>query len=136
VNVRARDLAPPGARNVFVHSISVFLTTSSANDPVYLEYRGRYPGWDTPGTTIYNQPFTSTNSLWLEIIHEFPLGIECVEAYGRRLLPSRYSTFDDKMLLSYTYLLPGKPGVNTQKLLPVHWGTYLPRYSPRVRPKH
>lgn len=137
-NVRASDLAPPAARNVYVHSISVFLTSSDPTEPALLAVKGRYPGWDTPDTTIYQQPFTDgrTNSVWVEIIHEFPLGMMCVEVYGSLLRPSHYKTFNDRMLVAYTYLPAKGPGISTQKLFPISWGPYLHRYSPHRRPKH
>jgi hypothetical protein len=136
INLRARDLAPPGSHNVFVHSLSAYLTTNDPNEPAYLALTGRYPGWDTPGTMIYKQPFTNTNTVWLEIIHEFPLGIACIEAYGRGLLPSRYARFDYHMLVSYSYLPRKGPGTSATKLFKVSWGQYLPQFSPRHRPKH
>lgn len=136
VSVRARDLAPSGSSHVYIHSISSFITTTNDTTPALLAITGRYPGWDTPGTTIYNQPFTNSNSVWLEIIHEFPLGMACIEVYGHGLGPSRYGTFNHRILLSYTYAPAYGPGTTSQKLFPIHWGPYLHRYSPRHRPKH
>lgn len=135
-SVQARDLAPPGSSKVYIHSISSFITTTDGTTPALLAITGRYPGWDTPGTTIYNQPFTNSNSVWLEIIHEFPLGIACIEAYGHGLAPSRYRLFNYRILLWYTYAPAHGPGTTSQKLFPIHWGPYLHRYSPRHRPKH
>lgn len=136
VNLRARNLAPAGARNVIIHSLSAYVATKDPNQPALLAIRGRYPGWDTPGTTIYNQSFTNTNTVWLEILHEFPLGVACIEVYGRGLTPSQYSAFKNKILVSFSYLPVRGPGYITQKLVPIHWGRYLSQYSPRVRPKH
>lgn len=136
INLRPRDLAPPGASHVYVHSLSAYLTTNSPVEPALLAIKGRYPGWETPGTTIYNQPFSNTNTVWLEIIHEFPLGGACIEVYGRDLLPSRYSIFRNKMLVYYTYQPRHGPGMTVTKLFPLTWGAYLPRYSPKHRPKH
>jgi len=119
-----------------VQSISAYISTKNPNEPALLAMTGRYPGWDTPGTTIYSQSFSNTNTVWLEIIHEFHLGTDCIEVYGHGLRLSQYSAFKDKILVEYTYLPAHGPGYLTQKFLPVHWGHYLPRYSPRIRPKH
>lgn len=135
-SVRARDLAPPGSSHVYIHSISSLITTTNGTTPALLAITGRYPGWDTPGTTIYNQPFTNSNTVWLEIIHEFPLGMGCIEAYGHGLAPSRYRMFNYRILLWYAYAPAHGPGGTSQKLFTIHWGPYLHRYSPRHRPKH
>jgi len=112
------------------------VTSVDPSEPALEAIKGRYPGWDTPGTTIYNQQFTNTNTVWLEIIHEFPLGTACLEVYGSHLGPSRYSLFNYKMVVGYTYVPRKGPGMMTTKLFPVSWGRYLPRYSPRHRPRH
>lgn len=136
LNLSPRDLAPVGARNVFVHSLSVYVTSSDPAEPALAAITGRYPGWDTLGTTIYNQSFSNTNTVWLEIIHEFPLGISCLEVYGHDLRPSHYSAFKDRILVSYTYQ-PGRGhGENKTKFFAVTWQHYLPRYAPLRRPKH
>jgi hypothetical protein len=134
-DLTARSLAPPGSINVYVHSLSAYVTTAAKGEPAYAAITGRYPGWDTPRTTIYNQPFTNTNTVWLEIIHEFPLGIACIEVYGHELRPSTYASFKDRILVSYTYQ-HGSSRRNTVKFFPVSWGRYLPQFSPRHRPKH
>lgn len=135
IDLTPRSLAPPGARNVYVHSLSAYVTTTVKGESAYVAITGRYPGWDTPGTTIYNQPFTNTNTVWLEIIHEFPLGIACIEVYGHQLRPSTYAAFKNRVLVSYTYQHKRLRG-NTVKFFRVSWGRYLPRFSPRHRPKH
>ncbi len=136
INLRPGDLAPAGSRHVYVHSLSAFIATRDPSQFALLAIKGRYPGWDTPNTTIYNQQFSNTNMVWLEIIHEFPLGIACIEVYGRGLVPSRYSTFNYRTLVSYSYQPWRGPGISTTKLFSVMWGHYLRRYSPRHRPKH
>jgi hypothetical protein len=134
VRVRPGDLAPAGSRNVFIHSLSAYITSADKNTPALVAIRGRYPGWDTPGTTVYEQPFTNTNTVWVEIDHSFPLGVACIEVYGTLLEPSSYARFAHQMLVGYTYLHAAH-GWRTDKLFRVHWGAYLPRYSPRARPK-
>jgi hypothetical protein len=129
------SLAPPGSQNVYVHSLSAYVTTAVKGESAYGAMTGRYPGWDTPGTTIYNQPFTNTNTVWLEIIHEFPLGIACIEVYGHKLRPSSHGAFRNRILVSYTYKYK-RLRSNTVKFVPVSWGQYLPQFSPRHRPKH
>ncbi len=135
INLRSTDLAPADARNVFVHSLSVYVTSSAPNKSALAAITGRYPGWDTPGTTIYNQAFTNTNTVWLEIIHEFPLGISCLEVYGHHLRPSHYSAFKDKVLVSYTYQPTHGPGENRTKFFAISWQHYLAQYFPAHRPK-
>jgi hypothetical protein len=130
-----RSLALPGAQDVYVHSLSAYITTDAKDTPASTAITGRYPGWDTPGTTIYNQQFTNTNTVWLEIIHECPLGIACIEVYGQKLRPSSYGVFKQRVLVSYTYKY-GRQRSNTVKFFPVSWGPYLPQFSPRHRPKH
>lgn len=136
IKLRPQDLAPAGAHRVLIHSLSAFITTSSPDDITLVAIKGRYPGWDTPGTTIYNQQFSNTNTVWLEIIHEFPLGISCMEVYGHRLLPSRYADFKNRMLVGYSYLPRRGASTTTTKLFSVTWRRYLPQYSPKQRPKH
>lgn len=120
---------------MFIHSLSAYVSSTDRNMPTLLVIRGRYPGWQTPGTTVYQQVFTNTNTVWVEIDHEFPLGMACMEIYGSRLEPSNYAAFNLRMLVGYTYFHAGH-GWSAVKLFPVTWGSYLPRYSPRVRPKH
>ena len=134
-NLTALSLAPAGSQHVYVHSLSAYVTTALKGEPAYAAMTGRYPGWDTPGTSIYNQPFTNTNTVWLEIIHEFPLGIACVEVYGQKLRPSSYASFRNRILVSYTFQYK-RLRSNTVKFVPVSWGTYLPQFSPRHRPIH
>lgn len=135
INTRFRDLAP-GARSLHIESLSVYVTSAKPDEPALLAIHGRYPGWDTPGTTIYQQPFTNTNTVWVEIIHNFPLGVACVEVYGPDLRLSRYSAFRNRMLVSFADLPARGPGERATKLFRVRWGRYLPQYSPRHRPKH
>lgn len=134
-NLQPRDLAPAGATRVYVHSISVFISTTQRYRPALLAITGRYPGWNTPDTTVYNQPFTNTNTVWLEIVHEFPMGMMCIEVYGRGLRPSTYKEFKGKILVAYSYRPRRGPGTRTQKLIPFHWGLYLKRYAPHTQPK-
>lgn len=129
------SLAPAGSHNVYVHSLSAYITTTLKGQPAYAAITGRYPGWDTPGTSIYNQPFTNTNTVWLEIIHEFPLGMACIEVYGHELRPSSYASFRNRILVSYTFQYK-RLRSNTVRFIPVSWGPYLPYFSPRHRPKH
>lgn len=136
INLGPGDLAPPRSRSVYIHSLSVYVTTVDRNEPALLAITGRYPGWDTPGTTIYNQPFTNTNTVWLEIIHEFPLGISCLEVYGHGLRPSSYAVFKNRTLVSFTYRPRHGPGISATKLFPVSWGPYLAQYAPAHRPRH
>ncbi len=129
------SLAPTGSRHVYVHSLSAYVTTALKGEPAYAAMTGRYPGWDTPGTSIYNQPFSNTNTVWLEIIHEFTLGMTCIEVYGHALRPSSYATLKDHILVSYTYQYK-RLRSNTVRLFPVSWGRYFPQFSPRHRPRH
>lgn len=135
-HVRPDFLASRTAHNAFVHSLSAFITSTDASEPALLAIKGRYPGWDTPGTTVYQQPFTSSNTVWLEIDHEFPdPGMDCIEVYGSHVRPSEYSQFRKRILVSYSYFWHGH-GWSATKFIPVSWGRYLARYSPRHRPKH
>lgn len=136
IRVIPSRLAPPKSRYVYVHSFSAYITTTKRNRPALLGIHGRYPGWDTPGTTIYQQPFTNTNTVWVEIDHEFlARPIDCIEIYGRTLIPSSYHSFRNHILLGYSYF-HGTHGFRTVKLFPIRWGSYLPQYSPRHRPRH
>ena len=130
-----RSLAPPGSRDIYVHSLSAYITTTRKGDVAYAAIKGRYPGWDTPGTTIYNQPFSNTNTVWLEIIHEFHLGMACMEVYGHNLRPSTYAAFKNRILVSYTYQHK-QLRANVVRFFPVTWGRYLAQFSPRHRPEH
>lgn len=136
ITLRPNDLAPAGSRYVYVHSLSAYITTTNPEVPALLALTGRYPGWDSPDTTIYNQQFTNTNTVWLEIVHEFPLGTSCMEAYGSGLLPSRYSMFDHRLLVAFSYRRKDGRALRAQKLFPLAWGKYLSRYSPRHPPRH
>jgi hypothetical protein len=134
-NLRAGDLGPPGSSHVIVHSFSAYISTKDPNEMALLAITGRYPGWQTPGTVVYTQPITSSNSVSLEIQHDFPLGIACMEAYGHGLRPSTYTRFRDSFLVYFTYLYRSS-GYSATKFFHIHWGRYLPHYSPRHRPKN
>lgn len=128
-------LAPKGATSVNVNSLSVYLTSRSGQAAV-MAIRGRYPGWDTPGTTIYQMQFSGANQVDLEYDHTFQAnGLSCTEVYGSDLIPSTYGQFTYREMVGYNYRVHNH-GYSEVKMFPVRWGAYQPQYAPRVRPKH
>lgn len=136
INLRPAVLAPAGSLYVDVHSLSAYVTATGRSEPALEAIKGRYPGWDSPGTTVYQQAFTNTNTVWVEIDHNFTAsGIDCIEIYGKHLKPSGYASFKNQMLVGYSYFHRGHGWTNV-KLFKTTSGPYLTAYAPAHRPKH
>lgn len=133
LHVTSSSLAPKGAQDVHIHSIAAVVTTDRQTS-VSEDLGGRYPGWDN-GATIYTQPFTGANVEEVEISYEFPLGMSCIEIYGRHIYPASYKLYAGHTVVGYSYKYRNVGSIYVT-LFPVKPGKYLSQYSPPRRPEH
>jgi hypothetical protein len=130
IRVGPSVLAPSGSHNVFVHSISAYISTSEKDLSALVAITGRYPTWGVDGTTVYQQSFTGTDAVDLEITYEFPpSGYDCIEVFGTKLTPATsVRTLASRMLVGFSYA-HGSERRSAVKLFAVAWGPYLKQYG-------
>ncbi|HCG01969.1 MAG TPA: hypothetical protein DEV93_15675 [Chloroflexi bacterium] len=132
VRVSPAVLAPAGSHNVFVNSISAYVSTTEKNLPALVAITGRYPTWGVDGTTVYQQPFTGSNAVDLEITYEFPpSGYDCIEVFGKKLVPAGVRSLENRMLVGFSYV-HGNDRRRAVKLFAVAWGPYLKQFGAPV----
>jgi hypothetical protein len=129
VHIDPQVLAPAGSVNVHVHSISAYVSTSKKNLPALLAITGRYPTWGVDGRSVYQQPFTGSNAVDLEIIREFPAaGYDCIEVFGTELVPADVRGLRNRILVGLSYQR-GSERRSDVKLFAVSWGSYLSQFG-------